>query len=66
MDGHFGLPRKKAAGKSYREPLLNDIFFKDQSLVDQFLADNEEVKSRSQVSWVTFFTLTSIWTNGFI
>ncbi len=54
MDGHFGLPRKKAAGKSHREPLLKDIFFKDQSLVDQFLADNEEVKSHSQVSWFHF------------
>lgn len=50
MDALFGLPRKKSAGVSHREPLLKDVFFKDQSLVDQFLADNEEIKAHSHVS----------------
>ena len=36
MDALFGLPRKKSAGTSYREPLLKDVFFIDQSLVDEF------------------------------
>ena len=44
MDALFGLPRKKSAGTSYREPLLKDVFFIDQSLVDEFVADSGKQK----------------------
>lgn len=49
MDALFGLPRKKMAGVSYREPLHGDLLFCDQSQVDQFVADSETSK-RSQSS----------------
>ena len=42
MDALFGLPRKKAAGVSYREPLHGDLFFNNQSAVDQFVVENSE------------------------
>ena len=45
MDALFGLPRKKSAGTSYREPLLKDVFFNDQSLFDEFLADSGKTKT---------------------
>ena len=45
MDALFCLPRKKSAGTSYREPLLNDVFFSDQSLVDEFVADSGKTKT---------------------
>ena len=35
MDALFGLPRKKASGVSHRDPLHKDIFFADQSSVDE-------------------------------
>ena len=38
MDALFGLPRKKAAGRSYQDPLHGDIFFCDQNEVDQFVS----------------------------
>ncbi len=38
MDALFGLPRKKAAGKSYREPLHGHLFFGDQACVDEHVA----------------------------
>ena len=38
MDALFGLPRKKSAGKSYREPLHGHLFFRNQSAVDEFVA----------------------------
>ena len=42
MDALYGLPRKKAAGVSYREPLHRDLFFNNQSAVDQFVVENSE------------------------
>ena len=51
MDALFGLPRKKSAGTSYREPLLKDVFFNDQSLVDEFVADSGETKTNLSVSF---------------
>ena len=50
MDALFGLPRKKSAGVSYKAPLLGSVFFEDQSLVDQFVAQNKKTKSMSTVS----------------
>lgn len=39
MDALFGLPRKKSAGMSYRGPLHADLFFYQQSSVDQYVAE---------------------------
>ena len=33
----FGLPRRKLAGKSYREPLHGFLRFSDQEYVDNFM-----------------------------
>ena len=38
MDALFGLPRKKSAGVSHRDPLLKDVFFYDQLEVDRFVS----------------------------
>lgn len=38
MDALFGLPRKKAAGKSHRQPLHGNLFFANQQSVDEFVA----------------------------
>lgn len=38
IDGHFGLCRKKAAGKSVRPPLHNGVYFEDQTAVDAFVS----------------------------
>ena len=46
----FGLPRKKSAGVSYREPLLGSLFFGDQSTVDHFVAESSKTKPESRVS----------------
>ena len=35
MDGHFGLPRRKLAGQSHRDPLHGHVFFKNQFSVDE-------------------------------
>lgn len=37
IDGHFGLCRKKSAGKSVRPPLHNGVYFEDQAEVDAFV-----------------------------
>lgn len=38
VDALFGLPRKKAAGISHREPLHGSLFFGDQLSVDEYVA----------------------------
>ena len=40
MDALFGLPRKKSAGQSHRDPLHGHIFFKDQPSVDEHVANS--------------------------
>ena len=47
MDALFGLPRKKAAGVSYREPLHGDLFFNNQSAV---VENSEQSTSMPNVS----------------
>ena len=37
MDALFGLPRRKKAGYSYREPLRGKYFFANQDDVDEFV-----------------------------
>ena len=51
MDALFGLPCKKAAGVSHRDPLHEDLFFCQQSDVDQFLAESAKQKASSNVSY---------------
>lgn len=51
MDALFGLPRKKSAGVSYRDPLHDNLFFYSQSDIDQFVADSKHSKSSSNVSF---------------
>ena len=43
LDALFGLPRKKAAGKSFRDAIHGHLLFGNQSLVDEFVAS---VKSK--------------------
>lgn len=50
LDALFGLPRKKAAGVSYKAPLLGPLFFGDQTSVDQFVAESKKAKPLSTVS----------------
>ena len=50
MDALFGLPRKKSAGTSYHDPLHGNLFFSDQSAVDQFVAESQQPKPTSNVS----------------
>lgn len=45
MDALFGLPRKKSAGVSHREPLHSNLFFQTQLEVDQYVADNSNSKA---------------------
>ena len=40
MDAFFGLPRKKSAGTSYRDPLHGELFFCRQSPVDLFVEES--------------------------
>ena len=41
MDALFGLLRKKAAGKSFRDPLHGSLCFGDQCAVDEYVAAHE-------------------------
>ena len=50
MDALFGLPRKRSAGVSHREPLFENLIFCDQLSVDQFVVDDEKSKSTPNVS----------------
>ena len=43
MDALFGLPRKKSAGISYCDPLAGNLFFGDQSTVDEFVYESKKV-----------------------
>ena len=50
MDALFGLPRKKAAGSSFRQPLHGKLFFEDQENVDTFV--QLAPKAKKQISKV--------------
>lgn len=39
MDALFGLPRKKEAGKSYRDPLYKQTYFVEQIDIDKYVED---------------------------
>ena len=44
LDALFGLPRKKAAGRSFREPVHGSLFFCNQTTVDEFVANSQSYK----------------------
>ena len=45
MDALFGLPRKVAAGSSVRPPLHGNLFFEDQSIVDEYVSSHSGGKT---------------------
>ena len=47
MDALFGLPRKKSAGTSHRAPLHADLFFQDQSAVDELAKCSSDTTKRN-------------------
>ena len=51
FDALFGLPRKKAAGSSYRQPLHGSLMFGDQGEVDSFVAAYPKQKKAIKVRW---------------
>ena len=51
LDALFGLPRKKAAGSSFRPAILGKLFFCNQESVDEFVsAEASNDKKILQVS----------------
>lgn len=48
MDALFGLPRKRSAGVSYRDPLHRELFFCKQPPVDLFV--EESAMSRKPIA----------------
>lgn len=46
MDALFGLPRKRAAGKSFRDPLHGDLFFGNQSSVDEYVSSSDVIRQK--------------------
>lgn len=46
FDALFGLPRKAAAGSSFREPHHGHLMFGDQSAVDEFVATSPQPRMR--------------------
>ncbi len=49
MDAVFDLSRKKSAGISHRGPLHEQLFFQEQSVVDNFVLHNDSKKSTDDV-----------------
>ena len=49
MDALFGLPRKKSAGKSFRNALHRHIFFGRQESVDEFVEHESSSKVKKPV-----------------
>ena len=58
MDALFGLPRKKSAGISHRDPLFGDLIFREQASVDEFVnASNERSKLPSDINVMNIFNM---------
>ena len=64
MGAFFGLPRKKAAGQSFREPIHGHLFFGNQTLVDEFVSVSAPVK-HNKLSKVLFIIPLAILFMGF-
>ncbi len=60
MDGLFGLPRKKSAGKSHRGPLHGDLYFKDQHAVDEYVASATSAKMKDKVTSI-YYGIVKVW-----
>lgn len=50
MDALFGLPRKKSAGKSVRPPLTSNLFFEDQTAIDEYVSMHSKEKAATTKS----------------
>ncbi len=57
LDGIFGLPRKKAAGLSYREPVHGPLFFCDQHSVDEYVNSYSITKKVHMVNCTHIFKI---------
>ena len=51
MDALFGLPRKKAAGVSYRPAVQGHLFFVEQSCVDEHVTGAKTQKLMANVCY---------------
>ena len=49
LDALFGLPRKKSAGTSVRQPVHGTIFFCEQEGVDEYVAHSQTIKINTKV-----------------
>ena len=50
LDALFGLPRKKSAGKSFRDAVHGNLFFCNQGSVDEFVNNFSNFKE-PKVFW---------------
>ena len=50
LDALFGLPRKKSAGVSHRNALQGQLYFCDQSVVDEFVKGSSNATNTDKVS----------------
>ena len=48
MDAVFGLPRKKSAGLSYRDPVNGRLLFYNQATVDEYVSTYQTSKQIQQ------------------
>ena len=49
MDALFGLPRKRSAGTSHRNPLYNNLYFLQQNEVDEFIQQQRNEPAENNV-----------------
>ena len=48
LDALFGLPRRKLAGKSYRDALHGHLWFADQEKVDIFVETAQKTSAKHE------------------
>ena len=49
MDAVFGLPRKRSAGLSYRDPVNGHLLFYDQAILDEYVSTYQTTKQNSKL-----------------
>ena len=49
MDALFGLPRKRSASTSHRNPLYNNLYFLQQNEVDEFIQQQRNEPAENNV-----------------
>ena len=52
IDAIFGLPRKKSASVGFQDPLFGNLYFSDQSSVDEFVGTYGGTKDASLVNFM--------------